>query len=208
MNISYLHFLAGAMIISLSGVMAPGPMSTVIVGKGGESPHAGAFVALGHGIVEFPLMLAIFFGFGFLFNLPYVKPFIGIAGSIFLLYMSVSMFRSLRLGTAGEIEDRHSPIVSGIVLSTMNPYFLIWWATVGATMVMQSATYGIVGLFVFMVCHWLCDLGWSWFLSILSFKGGQFFGKNFQKVIFAVSGVLLVVFSGKFMYDAAQSILG
>lgn len=59
-------FLLEASLISLSGVMAPGPLTTVTVGKGSRSPHAGGLVAIGHGIVEFPLMIFIFYGLGVL----------------------------------------------------------------------------------------------------------------------------------------------
>jgi hypothetical protein len=57
MDTSYLQFLAGAMVISLTGVMAPGPLAAVTVGKGSKAPHAGALVAVGHAVVEFPLMI-------------------------------------------------------------------------------------------------------------------------------------------------------
>lgn len=207
MNISYLEFLAGAMIISLSGVMAPGPMVAVTVGKGSESPHAGALIAVGHGIVEFPLMAAIFFGFGYFFTLPYVKPSIAFAGGLVLLVMAVGMFKSVRDGDVTAMQDRRSPLLAGIFLSTANPYFLIWWASIGAAMVMRSAEFGIAGLIIFMFCHWLCDLVWCWFLSAMSFRGGRFFGRNFQKAIFAVSGVALIVFSGRFIYEGIKGFL-
>lgn len=203
METSYLQFLASAAVISLSGVMAPGPLLTMTVGKGSESPHAGALIALGHGIVEFPLMAAIFFGFGYLFGLPYVRESIGMAGGLVLLLMAAGMFRSINGGIDAGSRDRRSPVMAGMLLSAANPYFLIWWATVGASMVMQAAGFGTAGLLIFMVMHWLCDLGWSWFMSALSYRGGRFFGKNFQKAVFAVSGVLLIGFGGKFIYDAA-----
>ncbi|MDY6966328.1 MAG: LysE family transporter [Halobacteriota archaeon] len=52
--------------------MAPGPVTAVTIGEGSKSPHAGAFVAIGHGIVEFPLMIAIFYGFGYLLSLSHL----------------------------------------------------------------------------------------------------------------------------------------
>ncbi len=197
------------MVISLSGVMAPGPLVAVTVGKGSDNPHAGALVALGHGIVEFPLMIAIFFGFGYLFGLPYVKQAIGLAGGGFLLLMAVGMLRGLRGGggaVAGSSDSR-SPVMAGAVLTAANPYFLVWWATIGATMAMQAAGFGVAGFIVFMMAHWVCDLGWSWFLSALSFKGGRFFGNAFQKAVFAVSGAALLFFGGMFMFDAVKSLL-
>ncbi len=207
MNLSYLQFLAGAVVISLSGVMAPGPMSAVTAGKGSDDPHAGALIAIGHGIVEFPLMAALFLGAGFLFGLPYVRPAVGMAGGLFLLYLAAGMFRSLRSGDINPTGDRRSPVVAGIVLSAANPYFLIWWVTVGITWLVQSAEFGMAGLIIFMIVHWLCDLVWCWFLSAFSNRGGRFFGRIFQKAIFAISGVALLFFSGKFLYESVLQLI-
>ena len=55
-------FISKVVLISLSGVMSPGPLSAVIAGKGNESPPAGAFIAIGRGLVEVPLMVALLFG--------------------------------------------------------------------------------------------------------------------------------------------------
>ena len=48
-------FLFKAFVISLSGVLAPGPMTAAAVGHGVRSRHAGALMAVGHAVVEFPL---------------------------------------------------------------------------------------------------------------------------------------------------------
>ena len=200
----FIQFLAGAIVISLTGVMAPGPLCAATLGKGNASPHAGALIALGHGLVEFPLMAAIFFGFGYFFDLPYVKQGIGLAGGAYLLFMSAGIFRALGNGELEQASDSRSPVAAGAVLTAANPYFLIWWATVGAAMVVQAAGFGIYGVLVFMVVHWACDLGWSWFLSALSFRGGRIYGRVFQKAVSAVSGVALLFFGGKFIYDAVR----
>lgn len=200
-------FLTSAVLISLSGVMAPGPITAVIIGKGNDSPHAGAKVAIGHGIVEFPLMVLIFYGFGHLMEYRYVKEIIGITGGIFLLLMGISMIRSINSEINMNKYGR-SPVVAGIVLTIGNPYFIIWWATVGATLIMESAAFGLIWFVVFAVLHWLCDFIWNYILSILSFNGGRFFGKRFQKISFIVCGIFLLFFSGKFIYDALISLAG
>jgi threonine/homoserine/homoserine lactone efflux protein len=207
MNLSLMQFLAGAAVISLSGVMAPGPLSAVMVGKGSESPHAGIFIAVGHGIIEFPLMFAVLFGFGYVFALPGVKPAIGFAGGVVLLLMAVGMIRSVRGAELAAARDRRSPLAAGMVLTAANSYFLIWWATVGASMVMEAEGFGAAGIALFMIVHWLCDAGWSWFLSALSYRGGRFFGDRFQKAVFAVSGILLAAFGVKFINEAVKSLL-
>lgn len=207
METAFAQFLAGAALISLSGVMAPGPLSAVTVGKGSESPHAGIFIAIGHGIVEIPLMAAVLFGFGYVVTLPGVRPAVDIAGGAVLLLMAIGMFRGLRGSAVTAVSDGRSPLAAGVVLTAANPYFLVWWATVGASMVMGASVFGPAGMAVFMAVHWLCDFGWSWALSALSYRGGRFFGDRFQKAVFAVSGVILLVFSGTFIYEAVMSLV-
>lgn len=199
-------FLSEAILISLSGVMAPGPITAVVVGKGNQSPHAGALVALGHGIVEIPLMVAVFFGVGSLLDAPYVRAGIGIAGGLFILWMGIGMLRSIRQEAVAQSQDSRSPILAGILFSVGNPYFLVWWVTVGAALILRSVEFGLVGFVAFALGHWLCDLLWDWFLSVVSFKGGQFFGNKFQQAVFLISGILLLFFGSRLMFDAVTRI--
>jgi threonine/homoserine/homoserine lactone efflux protein len=181
--------------------MAPGPVTTVVIGKGSESPHVGALVAIGHGIVEFPLMIAVFFGVGQRLDLPYVQSAIAIAGGAFLLLMGVGMLRSIQY--MGERPDNSSasPLVAGILMSIGNPYFFIWWATIGAALILRSVEYGLLGFVAFAVAHWLCDFVWDYFLWAVSYKRGQFFGRQFQKGVFILCGVLLLFFGARLAID-------
>jgi threonine/homoserine/homoserine lactone efflux protein len=205
---SLVAFLFEAVVISLSGVMAPGPVTTVVVGKGSESPHAGALVAVGHGIVEIPLMAAVFYGLGHLLDRPLVQPVIAVLGGLFLLLMGLGMFRGIRQEELGGTRYGASPVAAGILLSVGNPYFLVWWATVGAALIMSSVRFGAWGFAALALLHWLCDLVWYWILSLLSFKGGQFFGRGFQRAVFLVCGVLLVVFGGRLLWNGVNRFLG
>jgi threonine/homoserine/homoserine lactone efflux protein len=198
-----LAFLFEAVIISLSGVMVPGPMTTVAVGKGNETPHAGAWLAVGHAIVEVPLMVAVFHGVGYVLNL-HVQSVVAFVGGIFLLFMGVSMLRSIKQDAVGAGQYAGSPVMAGVLLSIGNPYFLIWWATVGATLVLRSGRFGVWGFGAFALLHRLCDFLWCYFLSALSYRGGQFFGKRFQQIVFSICGMLLPFFSGKLVIDAAR----
>ncbi|MGD1995213.1 MAG: LysE family transporter [Anaerolineae bacterium] len=200
-----LAFLLDAVLISLSGVMAPGPITAVTVGKGSESPHAGAWIAIGHGVVEFPLMVSIFYGVGYLLDQLHVKAAIACVGGLFLLFMSIDMFRNIKQADVSSRKYARSPLVAGMVLSLANPYFIVWWATVGATLILRSVSFGALGFLAFALLHWLCDFLWGYFLSALSFRGGRFFGKRFQQVVFAACGVLLLYFSGKFIIDGARA---
>lgn len=203
---AFLFFLAEAVFISLSGVMAPGPITAVAVGKGSEKPAAGVWIAIGHGIIEIPLMVAVYFGVGHLFRADSVKTVIGILGGLFVVWMGIGMLRGIRQEAVQPGLKSHSPFVAGILFSIGNPYFLIWWVTVGAALILRAVEYGIWGFIAFAAGHWLCDLAWDSFLSVLSFKGGQFFGKGFQRAIFALSGVMLLFFGGQLVWNSVAGL--
>ena len=203
-----LTFLFEAVLISLSGVMSPGPITAVTIAKGGKSPYAGAMVAVGHGIVEFPLMAGIFLGVGYLLTMTPVKAVIFFLGGIFLFYMGIGMLKSIRDVQDNTKTDGSTPLVAGILLSLWNPYFLIWWATVGASLITKAVTFGLIGFIIFAIVHWLCDFIWYFFLSFVSFRGGHVFGKKFLKIVFGVCGIFLIFFSGKFLLDAINVFKG
>jgi threonine/homoserine/homoserine lactone efflux protein len=198
----FTSFLLRAVIISLSGVMAPGPITAVTVSKGTEHPYSGAMIAIGHGIVEFPLMILIMVGFGQFLEVTWVKVTIGVLGGLFLLKMGIGLLKNINDVHIGQSHQQYSALQAGMVLSIANPYFLVWWATIGAILITGAYQFGLWGLVAFALVHWSCDFFWLSFLSSLSFKGGQFFGKRLQQVLFAVCGVFLLLFSGKFIYDA------
>ncbi len=208
MEASVFSLLTQTVLISLSGVLSPGPITAVTIGKGNESPWAGAYIAAGHVVVELPLMLLIYFGVGTVLGLAPVKTAIFVLGGLFLLYMGAGMIRdagSLKVESTGTAS---SPFVAGMFLSVWNPYFLVWWATVGATLVVKAFGFGILGFVLFALLHWLCDAIWLLFLSAASFRGGRVFGMLFRRTVFVVCGLFLLFFGGKFLFDAARPFIG
>lgn len=195
-------FILKAIFLSFTGVMAPGPLTAVTVAHGSRSQHAGVWIAIGHGIVEFPLMVVVFLGFEYVFTSPHAKAVIGLVGGLFLFFLAYGMFRSIAKADVGGNGAFRSPVVAGVVLTIANPYFLIWWATVGASLIIAAVEFGAIGVVVFAIFHWLCDFVWCYFLSALSFRGGRFFGNKFQKIVFGVCGVFLIIMGGKFVVDA------
>ncbi|NLX95353.1 MAG: LysE family transporter [Rhodopirellula sp.] len=199
-----LAFLFTAVAISLSGVMAPGPITAATLAAGSRSRHAGAMIALGHAVVEIPLILLLVAGLGTLLQSPAVRTAIGFAGGAFLTWMGVQLLLSLRSADAGLDGHVHRrPFVTGIVLTGANPYFLVWWATVGLALTSDALSFGIGALALFAIVHWLCDLGWLEMLSLAGHTGTERFGGSSQKAISAVCGVVLLGFGVKFLHDAA-----
>ena len=201
-------FLLEGTLISLSGVMAPGPIAAVALGKGSRSPYAGSLITVGHGIVELPLMAALFYGVGQLLRSPTISAGVGLVGGALLVMMAVEMFRGVKGVQIESQNDDRSPILIGALLSVGNPYFLIWWATVGASLLLRSIEFGAIGFLAFASLHLLCDLLWNTFLSTMAFQGGRFFGRRFQQVVFAICGAFLLFSGGRLVLQAVTMFLG
>jgi len=202
---SFAAFLTQAILISLSGVMAPGPLTVVVVGKGARSPRAGALIALGHGAVEFPLMVLIALGLGPFFQHDAFAAAVGLAGGAVLLWMAIGLLLSLRRPAAEAGPERMreaSPFMAGVLMTGGNPYFIVWWATVGATLVFRAWGYGVWQFALFAVIHWSLDLIWYFFLSSAAFKGTKLLGDRFLKGVSLAAGLLLLYFGVRFLVDA------
>jgi len=200
-------FLLKAIGISLSGVMAPGAVTAAAVAQGARRRWAGTQMAIGHGIVEIPLIFLIMLGLGVLFQANAFKIAVGMLGGAFLIWMGGGMVK--QSGTPDVPSDAPGatdPLMTGLILSISNPYFLLWWATVGLNLTLEARGLGWTAFLLFALVHWLCDLVWLTILSVGSFHGTNLFGPRCQRIVLLVCGVALAVFGGLFIYRAAELI--
>lgn len=198
-----LLFLLTVSGISLSGVMMPGPVFAATVARSWKSKFSGSFIALGHGIVEIPLIFLIYLGFSSFFQNETVKIGLGLVGGAVLIYMGRGIFRLKKTQSISMKDDPPTgSTLAGILTSLFNPYFILWWATVGAALIMKSTSFGILGFALFIPAHWLCDLGWCSFLSYIVHKSGQAWGEKIQLVLLSVSSILLIGFGIWFIFSS------
>ena len=203
-----LFFLFQVFVISFSGVMAPGPVTTAAIAMGARSRYAGALIALGHALVEFPLMILIMLGMDKLLKSTNTQMVIGLAGGAFLVSMAVKML--IGLSTANKPQEeavQDKPVLAGVILSVSNPYFLLWWATVGLTLATTANQLGIWAFALFAIVHWLCDCVWLSVLSWTSFKGSKLLGPHSQRVILLICSVALLFFGLFFIYKASSTLI-
>ncbi|MCE5303781.1 MAG: LysE family translocator [Planctomycetaceae bacterium] len=187
--------------------MAPGPITAATLAAGARNRHAGAWICAGHVLVELPLVVFIAAGLGVFFESKGIRTGIGLVGGVLLLMMGAQLLASLRRSTGDSAAsvERH-PFWIGVLLSGANPYFVLWWATVGLTLTGQAMEFGILALVLFALAHWLCDFGWLEVLSYIGFRGSSL-GRFGEKVISLVCAVLLLGFGGKFVYEATAQLV-
>jgi len=198
----FYFFLLSVVFISLSGVMTPGPLFAVTVAKALKDKTAGVLVSFGHGIIEFLLMFLIYFGFAQFLASNLTQKIIGLIGGLIMVYMGFRMVKTEKKTNEEYEKVKHSALVAGIVTTGANPYFLLWWATVGAVLIMNATIFGFAGFLIFAIVHWLCDLLWNTFVSVTVFKSRRFWTKRVQKIIFGFCFMVLTGFGIWFIISA------
>jgi threonine/homoserine/homoserine lactone efflux protein len=131
-----------------------------------------------------------------------VKAVVGILGGIVLFYLAFLEVRS-----KGNSVKPGRSLITGIAMSALNPYFIIWWLTVGFSLVMQSAEFGVLGLVLFTIVHEMCDFAWLGFISITSNKMAGLWGEKAYKVLTAISVSILVVFGAYFLMTGVLTLV-
>jgi len=199
-------FLLSVAIISLTGVMLPGPMTAATIAKGYRNKNAGALIALGHAVIELPLIAAMYLGLGHFLGLPAVVNGIYIVGGVALFYLGFRMFR-----TAGDAPEEvgglpASSVVTGIVVTGTNPAFYVWWITLGAALITGAAHFGVIGVVLLAVVHWPCDLVWSEFLSMGTFKSRKWWTTKVQRIVFSICALVLLGFGAWFVFSGLSNL--
>ena len=202
-----LPILLSVVVISLSGVMMPGPVFAVTLAKSYKSPWAGTQISLGHAVVEVPLILLIYFGFAQFFQNNVVQLVLSIVGGGMIIWLGISMFRARTGVVQGGKDLPYSAFIAGALTSGFNPFFLLWWATIGSMLIMKFLDFGISGLVIFIVVHWLCDLVWLSFVSVTVYKTHSLLSRKIQEWLFIACSLLLIGFGGWFVVSGIQLVI-
>jgi len=192
--VAMLPILLSVVVISFSGVMAPGPMFAVTLAKSYKSPWAGTQISLGHAVIEVPLILLIYFGFAQFFQDNIVRLVLSVLGSGMIIWLGISMFRARVEVTQKGKDLPYNAFTAGILTSVFNPFFLVWWATIGSMLIMRILDFGTAGLIVFVIVHWLCDLIWLSLVSNVIYRTHALWGRRIQEWLFIACSLLLVGF--------------
>lgn len=217
MELVLLTIFGTSFVIALSGALMPGPLLTVTISESTtKGAIAGPLMILGHGILELVLILALLSGLGPLLSRDDVFIFISLAGGSVLLWMGYSMIRSIPTMSLGDQENsdksktvtkKSSLVLAGITLSAINPYWIIWWASIGLGYITHSLQYGLLGIIAFFTGHILADLAWYAFVSMGIAKGKHLLSNSTYRGLLGGCAVFLLVFSLWFFYSGVVKIV-
>ena len=196
-------FLGLVIVISASGVMSPGPLFAANVMYGlREGKISGIKMAMGHTIVEFPLILILGIGFFSIESFPEIRTIITVLGAAGLFGFALLQIRTAtKQKFSLETKSRQGPLVAGILLSALNPFFIIWWLTIGLVLILESIqNFGIVGIIILFLFHIWMDYVWLFTIAVFSSKAKNYLSKRNFKIIIIGLSIVLIYFGIDFLF--------
>ncbi len=204
---------ATSFVIALSGALMPGPLfAATITASAKRGIIAGPALILGHAILEMAMMTALLFGLAPFLSKDIVFACIALFGAAVLLWMSFGMIKTLPLlNIDWEAEDSSKPgnlVYQGIIMSISNPYWVIWWATIGLGYILYCRTLGLPGLAVFFAGHIMGDLSWYSLVSVIVAKGRHLLTVRIYKGLIGGCAAFIVCFAFYFIYSGIGRLVG
>ncbi len=189
-----IELLAIGFLIGLTGAAVPGPMLfATIEASLRKGWTAGPLIVLGHAAVEVLICGVILLGFSIANDIVFnAVSLVGGGALVIFGMMTIRSSRNATFDVKGGVTG--SPVVAGALTSVSNPYFLVWWLTIGNSMVMDGLRIGVVAALLFITGHWIADLVWYISVSIISSSGGKLMSDRTYHTFLAGCGVFLLCF--------------
>ena len=199
-----LGFAIMVVAVSASGVMSPGPLfsANIIYGLK-EGKIAGLKIAVGHTIVGFPLIILL--GTGIITSniFPEFRVLIAVIGALGLFAFAGLQIKSIfQKNFQKNIKPSRGPILAGIFLSALNPFFIIWWLTVGLKLITESIElWGFLGIIILFLFHIWMDYVWLYIVAFFASKSRNFLSNRNYKILVISLATVLIYFGLRFLTE-------
>lgn len=203
-----LHFVSTVIIITASGALAPGPLFFATVSHGVKLGAKSGFVfSIAHSLVESTLILLLASGLVPIANESTIKIAIGVAGGVVLLLFGTMQLRSALTSNYRETTQKEvttqNLLVTGLAFTGLNPFFIVWWLTAGANLILLALEFASFAGVVFMfLCHVWIDVVWLTLVAHFAKMGTNVVGRSWYRVIMSVFGLALVYYGLTFLAAA------
>jgi threonine/homoserine/homoserine lactone efflux protein len=204
-----------AFVTGLSGALMPGPVLALVIGSAARHGTVAGIVAiLGHAAVEIPVVLLLMLGIGAFVQKPKVLAAIGLVGGGVLILAGADMLRSAAAVAAATVEGSPAPIgllgvgLAGAGASLANPYFAIWWATIGAAQIASVGSRSPVAWATFYTGHVSSDFLWYALVAWAVGRGRDLLGVTGHQALISACGVALLALGCYFVCTSVRRIRG
>jgi len=199
-------FVVTVVLITASGALAPGPLFFQTISQGTKTgARSGLIFSISHTVVEFSLIMLLAFGLLALRNEVFIRNIIGILGGVVLivfgLYQIVGTLKKKDINQKKEVSS-HRLFFIGILFTAFNPYFILWWLTVGSNLILLALELAALAGVVFMfLCHVWMDYVWLTAIAYFAKRGVNALGSRWYRILIGLFGVILIYFGVSFLGD-------
>jgi len=199
-----------AFVVGLSGAMSPGSYLTVTITRTLRDGRLAAFLMLvGHALLEAALLVGFAFGLQEFLKRPTVMTVLALVGGGVLLWMGYGLLSGAIRGTiVADLEAAEQPaspvgpVLHGALVSISNPYWTLWWATIGVKLAADGLAIGPIGVVAFFIGHQLADLAWYSFVIVAVSSGRGLLGPRVYRTVIGVLAVFLLYLGATFILGA------
>ncbi|AAB89558.1 MULTISPECIES: LysE family transporter [Archaeoglobus] len=186
-------FIFKVAVISSSGALAPGPLTAATAAIGVKRGWKGGFwVSVGHAAVELPLVILIATGVAVVLTHSSALSLLSVAGGVMLLSFAFLTAKSAFSKTEEKAESSANPFSTGVALSALNPFFIAWWAGVGAVLITEAISlWGYAGIAVLYLSHVWLDFAWLILLAHLT-SMAIFSAKAYRALLVALAALVFL----------------
>jgi len=98
-------------------------------------------------------------------------------------------------------------VLAGVWTTAANAGFILWWLTIGTTLILNAKLFGLLGFSVFAGVHWIIDFSWYTVVALLIFKSQRFWTERTRMGITLFCVAVFIGFGAYFMGSAVWSLL-
>jgi threonine/homoserine/homoserine lactone efflux protein len=197
--------------VSASGALSPGPLTIATIALGARGGwRSGILVSLGHTFFELPYLVVLVFAFNVLTGfLRASVSILAVVGALVILYFAYLLlrdaYRGVNLNTSNTLISTN-PLIVGFMFTALNPYFLIWWLSIGMTLIAQIQNIGLTSLVIIYPAHVWLDFAWLSIVAGLSKRGSKALSLRGQRIMLATLGVILIIFASNTILKSTLNI--
>ncbi len=199
-----IEFAVTVILISASGVMMPGPLFAANIAYGlRDGGKTGIKMAVGHTIVELPLVILLGVGVFSFEIFPEFRTLISILGGIILfVFAGIQIKSTLQMKKTTLFNLKHSAVLTGITLSALNPFFIIWWLSVGFKLISDAMLiWAFAGIVIVFLLHIWMDFVWLYSMASLASKSSKIISNRNYKILMIGLSAMLIYFGMLFVSD-------
>lgn len=211
----YLQLFISGFALSLSLCLDLGTVNVAIIREGIARGFRPSFlVGVGSSFGDLTYAVLATTGVALLLGYPAVRWALWIGGTAMLLYFAFAMIKAslhpktMDLDAPAPRRSALRTFLWGWGLAIASPTSILWFATVGGSVVAKSPVQGAQALGAFLSGFFAASIVWSLGMAALSAAGGRKLGPTFVRAVSIASALLFLYFAAEVFADGYRTLLG